>query len=1033
MFIATAPASALGANDWENQAVIARNKLPARSTFWRFDTVEQALSGERDDSPYVKLLNGKWRFQWVSTPAERPTAFHRTDYDDTDWATIPVPSNWELEGHGQPIYTNIVYPFDKNPPFIDGSNGNPVGSYRTRFAIPKGWDGRRVEIGFDGVESAFYLWLNGKPIGYSQGSRTPARFDLTPHLKPDENVLAAQVFRWSDGSYLEDQDFWRLSGIFRDVFLEAAPKERINDFRIITDLDEHYRDATLRIDVECQTLGAGVESVARLYDQQDNLIAESRRGVPVDGGARVQHSMAVTAPSLWTAETPNLYRLVLELVDREARTIETTACDVGFREVEIIDGELRVNGQYVYMNGVNRHEHHPVAGHAVSRESMVKDILLMKQNNINAVRTSHYPNAPLWYALCDKYGLYLIDEANIESHGMGYGPESLAKDPAWKEAHVDRVRRMVERDKNHPSIIIWSLGNEAGNGINFKAAYDWLKQRDTTRPVQYEQAHFDDENTDIRCPMYARIPKITAYAQGKVNGPPDRPLILCEYAHAMGNSVGNLQEYWDTIRSQRHLQGGFIWDWVDQGLKTSTQQGVEYFAYGGDFNDKPNDGNFCFNGLVRADRTPNPSLYEVKKVYQRIRLVPVGEDACRVRLFNDYDFRTLEGVDLNWSLEVEGCLQQEGVVPAPPLGPGESGELALPIETPPIAPGQEAFVTVRFCLSCNTLWGKAGHTLAWEQFPLPGALTLPAEKPGSRPAPILSEDKTSLVVRAGTTRVHFDKASGALVSFIHNDTELLGSPLVANYWRPPTDNDRGANLHEKLRPWRRAAAEAVLTRCEASLNADESISVISEWDLPVGSSKQRCVYCISPGGKVRVELTLSVDPKAPQLPRVGLRFQSAPLDRVTWFGRGPHETYNDRKTGARISRFSSSVGEQVHGYLRPQENGSKTDVRWLAIHSQTGQHGLMLTGDPVMQASVWPYTLEELEEARHPHELPNNPNPTVCLDGAHMGVGGDDSWGSEPLKKYMLPAGEYRFAFTIHPWTYEETSLVQEIGHYKMP
>lgn len=1000
------------ANDWEDPAVIARNKLPARATFFRYDTIEAARTGKPADSPHAISLNGDWRFAWSRVPQERPTEFYKQGFDDSAWATIPVPSNWQLHGYGTPIYTNVTYPFDKNPPYIGGENGNGVGSYRTTFTLPRAWQGKRVEVCFDGVESAFYLWLNGQKVGYSQGSRTPARFDLTPYLQDGENLLAVEVYRWSDGSYLEDQDFWRLSGIFRDVRLEASGPTRINDFQVTTKLNERGEWAVVVEDDYDAQIPAGVTYTLFRGDEVVATCQTDTRGTGRGLGGRTEFE--VESPDLWTAESPNLYRLVVALVNENGQTIEATACDVGFRTVEIIDGELCVNGESVYLYGVNRHEHHPVTGHTVSRESMIEDIRLMKQNNINAVRTSHYPNVPEWYSLCDEYGLYVVDEANIESHGMGYGPESLAKDPAWKEAHVDRVRRMVERDKNHPSIIIWSLGNEAGNGENFMAAYDWVKQRDPSRPVQYEQAHFDARNTDIRCPMYARIPQITAYAEGRMNGEPDRPLILCEYAHAMGNSVGNLKEYWDTIHRYRHLQGGFIWDWVDQGLLTTTDDGVEYYAYGGDFGDKPNDANFCCNGLVRPDRTPNPSLYEVKKVYQRVAFELVEPAPTKVRLTNNYDFKNLAGLLLEWTVEVDGDTKANGTLTAPSVEPGESAIVALPIEPRSLRGGDEAFLTVRLRLDRQTPWAPAGHVIAWEQFEL-DASEPEEERAADLPPPRVTTADGTITVETRHHEVNFDASTGYLTSLkntYRDPVQVLAGPLVANYWRVPTDNDRGAKLHEKLAPWRDAGRNAKLLSCKVADQGDTSVTITASWELPVSNATQQCEYIVSADGAVRVSLTVNADAEAPYLPRVGMQLTAPRFERVAWYGRGPHETYWDRKTGGAVSLYEATIEQQLHEYVRPQENGNKTDVRWLALHTD-GFPSLKITGQPVIEVSVWPYTPDALLAAKHPHELERSDTLTVSIDHHQMGVGGDNSWGAWPLPKYLLPPGEYQCEFTL--------------------
>ncbi|TWT33964.1 Beta-galactosidase [Posidoniimonas corsicana] len=1006
--LALSPACQCLANDWEDQSVISRNKLPAHATFFRFDTADDAKEGRRDDSPYVKLLNGTWKFNLVRTPEERPMDFYAADFDDSGWEDIRVPGDWQTQGFGQPIYTNVTYPFDKNPPKIAGQNGNPVGSYRTTFTMPAEWKGRRVEINFDGVESAFYLWVNGKMVGYSQGSRTPARFDLTPFLQDGENVLAAQVFRWCDGSYLEDQDFWRLSGIFRDVYLEGLPATRIVDFEVTTDLDEEYKNATLKVDADIRAEQPASLELA-LYTLDGELIGqESTSNATAGEELRAEIGMSVSEPALWTAETPNLYRLVLTLKDREGKTLESTAINVGFREVEIRDGVLLVNGKYVYMNGVNRHEHHPVTGHTMSRESMIEDILLMKRHNINAVRTSHYPNVPEWYDLCDEYGLFVVDETNIESHGMGYGRESLAKDPSWGEAHLDRARRMVERDKNYPSIVIWSLGNEAGNGVNFMANYDWIKERDPSRPVQYEQAYWRDRNTDIRCPMYARIHQIVDYATKS----PDRPLILCEYAHAMGNSVGNLPEYWSAIREHRNLQGGFIWDWVDQGLLKKDDDGTEFYAYGGDYGDRPNDANFCCNGLVRPDRVPNPSLYEVKKVYQRISTAAGDQPGVYV-VKNEYDHQSLAPFDLTWTVEVDGKAVQEGRQAAPEAAAGESAEVELPIEPVDAAPGQEAILTVRYVLRDQAPWAPAGHEVAVDQFdlkanPSEAAIELAQHKPRA------NETDDQIVLTSGGVTVAVSKQTGHVDSIAQDGEPLITAPLVPNYWRAPIDNDNGNQMPRRLRDWRRAGRDRELVSCQLGDASNSAVTVECEWKLLDGKATERATYTLDSHGALGVAFALDAQGDLPDIPRVGLRTEvPTSFTAVEWFGRGPHETYWDRKSGAPVGHYAMPTSELIHEYVRPQENGNRTDARWLAMADESGR-GLLIAG-PRFDFSVWPYTQRALQRARHPHELQRGEVLTLNLDYRQMGVGGDDSWGAWPHEQYRMKAGKYELQLKLTP------------------
>lgn len=1010
------------ANDWENEAVFGRNKLPPRATFYRFDTAEAArdatrVNGGRADSPYVLSLNGDWKFHWVATPEERPRDFSEIDFDDSDWGTIPVPSNMEIEGHGRPIYLNERYPYVKNPPMVSGHHGNPVGSYRTKFTVPEKWAGRSVEVCFDGVESAMYLWCNSKKVGYSQGSRTPARFDLSEYLVEGENLLAVEVYRWSDGSYLEDQDFWRLSGIFRDVYLEGIPETHLADIEIETELDDDYEDATLRVVIDSVPT-SGAESMVELYDASGTKIASARNQSGAGNGKwRSTHRLKTDEPELWTAETPNLYRLVVSLVKPGTdEVIEATALNVGFRQVEIKDGVMQVNGKYVYMNGVNRHEHHHLTGHTISRESMIEDIVLMKQNNINAVRTSHYPTCPEFYNLCDEYGLYVVDETNIESHGMGYGPESLAKHESWGPAHLDRAQRMVERDKNHASVVIWSLGNEAGNGVNQMANYDWIKARDPSRPVQYEQAYYKLRNTDIRCPMYDRIDKIVKYAKGEMEGVEvDRPLILCEYAHAMGNSVGNLKEYWEAIREHRALQGGFIWDWVDQGLVKKAEDGTEFFAYGGDYGDEPNDGNFCCNGLVQPDRSPNPHLLEVKKVYQRINTTHDAEQPGVLAVTNAFDHQSLDHLELAWRIEVDGEVVKRGIAALPSLAAGETGEVPLPVVAPPALPGQEAILTVVYQLKDDAPWAPGGHVVAWDQFELTTSDAAMTSTARGEKAEVEKIDK-AFTLSAGETRVQVNRTTGFIESFEFDGDELLLAPIEPCYWRQPTDNDRGNKMPERLGRWKDYAGERRLTDCAVTVNGNGDVVATSTFDCPAGDVTEELVYTLSTSGQLAVGHAVSVAKGLANLPRIGLVTEvPSTLTTATWYGRGPHENMWDRKTGAAIARHSHPAAELIHEYVRPQENGQRCDVRWLALTSTTDR-GLIIEGDPVFEFSVRPYTDEQLEAARHPHEVGRSETLTLHLDHHQMGVGGDTSWGARTYPEYRLAPGDYAYTVTFKPY-----------------
>ncbi len=1037
--------------DWENQYVISRNKERPHATLISYATFEQAQAGNREASPFYMSLNGAWRYRWVDHPDKAPADFFRTSFDASAWETIDVPSNVELEGHGTPIYVNIKYTFKKDPPRVMGEppgeynafhERNPVSSYRKTFTLPPAWKGRRIFINFDGVSSAFYLWINGKSVGYSQGSRTPAEFDITDFVKEGENQAAVKVYRYSDGSYLECQDFWRLSGIFRDVYLWSAPQAHIRDFAVQTDLSSDFRHAVLRLkaDLDCGGTedGARFTCDAYLVDQAGDAVG----GMPLEsakfiGEGEFVLETLIRDPLKWTAETPNLYTLILALEDREGRVQEYLSTAVGFREVVIEGNQLLVNGQPVLIKGTNRHEHDPDRGHVVTREMMIRDIELMKRHNLNTVRTSHYPDVPEWYDLCDHYGLYVIDEANIESHGMGYGDESLAKDPSWMEAHLDRVRRMFERDKNHPCIIVWSIGNEMGDGVNTEACAAWLKENDLQgRPVQSERAG-RATHTDIFCPMYMELWLLDRWSRGQGDKwasswcgeafkwedgeTPDRPLILCEYAHAMGNSVGNFQDYWDVIEKYPALQGGCIWDWVDQGLRREIPggEGVSgfFWAYGGDFGDQPNDGNFCCNGLVSPDRRPNPHLLEVKKVYQNIKVEPVDPGSGIVRVRNGFFFTNLSGFDLSWSLEQDGKVIQLGRLDRLDLAPQGTAEVAVPIEKPDSISDGEFFLFLRFSLPEETAWAPSGHLVAWEQIAVPWqAASGEAPEASSLPPVVLEEDAAAWTVKGEGFSIRFDRATGFLDSWRVKERELIASPLRPNFWRTPLDNDKGNKMPKRCGVWREAGPGCTLASADAVLDENGEAVITARLDVPAGETLCTLVHRVRGDGSVDLAMTVKPEGKLPEIPRVGLQMEiPAELFQVEWFGRGPHESYADRKTGAAVGLYSALVQGLNHPYIEPQETGYRTDVRWARFTDASG-NGIEIAGRPLFCFNAWPFTQEALEKASHPHELARSGRITVNCDLGQMGVGGDDSWGAQPHGKYRLPADRvYEFVFELRP------------------
>lgn len=1022
-------------NDWENPQIFDINKEPAHNTLMVYADKTAALKGTREASSFYQSLNGWWKFHWANKPADRPIDFFHMDFDDSYWAEIEVPSNWQLQGYGIPIYLNHPYPFKKNPPYIQ-HDYNPVGSYRTSFSIPEEWQNRQVFIHFDGVESAFYLWLNGHKVGYSQGSRTPAEFNLTPYLKEADNLLAVEVYRWSDGSYLECQDFWRLSGIFRDVYLFSTPNVHIRDFEIKTELDENYRDALLSIKSKLINYGnqpiEGLSLEVLMIDpnSQTEIHIGSKNNIVFQDEITLTMQKSFPNPSKWSAETPNLYRILLILNDLYGNTLEVESSHFGFREVEIKNGQLLVNGKAILLKGVNRHEHDPYTGHYVTEESMIQDIKIMKTHNINAVRTSHYPNDPQWYDLCDKYGIYLIDEANIESHGMGYHPDvTLGNNPEWKAAHLDRIQRMVERDKNHPSVIIWSMGNEAGDGINFVAASDWIHQRDPSRPVHYERALLKS-HVDIFSPMYMRIQGLKRY----VSKPQTRPLILCEYAHAMGNSLGNLQDYWDVIEAEPLLQGGFIWDWVDQGLWKKTSDGRLFFAYGGDYGDSFNDGSFLINGLIQPDRNPNPSLYEVKKVYQNIKVHPVSLVQGKVQVENKYFFLNLKDFNIAWELLADGKVIQNGNLPALDLAPGKTAEIAIPFQKPSLTPGAEYLLTLKFALAKDHLWAGEGHVLAWDQFVLPiVSPALPQPNFVDIPGLTLNDKDETYVITGQDFQAKIGKTSGALESLTYSGHKLISSPLIPNFWRVPIDNDIGNRMPWRQSVWRRAGADRTVNSVSINQEQNHKISIRFHLTLTAGKSTQIIEYILFGNGEIYILNSFAAEMELPNLPRFGMQMAiPGKFDSLKWYGRGPHESYWDRKTGAALGFYSGSVKQQIHPYIRPQECGNKTDVRWFSLTDTEGA-GILVVGLPHLNMSAWPFTMNDLERATHTFDLRESGAITVNIDYKQMGVGGDNSWGARPHPQYTLPASSYRFCFRLIPLTGKEEAYDSLIKRALLP
>ena len=1220
--------------DWENPAVFRVHKEAPRATSMPFPTQEQAAAKPRLASPWCQLLNGNWKFHHTGNPATKPVGFEAPSFDDSAWKEIPVPSNWQLHGYGAPLYTNIIYPFANNPPTVMGeppqafsnfplANRNQVGSYRHRFTLPENWQGRHTFIVFGGVDSAFYLWINGHKVGYSQDSRTPAEFDLTPYLQAGDNLLAAEVYQYSDGSYLEDQDMFRMSGIFRDVYLWSADALDLRDFQINAGLADDYQTGTLEFSATLANRGAA-EAAAKVTF---TLTAPDGAVIPVPVttvmiAARGEAVQAVRVPAIpgvkpWSAEAPNLYTYQIALADAAGREIAHYQGKTGFRRDEINNGQLLHNGRPILIKGVNRHDHNPRTGHYVTEADMRADLLQMKRANINAVRTSHYPNDAAFPALCDELGFYLISEANIESHGMGYGPQSLAKDPAWFEAHLDRVKNLVERDKNHPSVMMWSLGNEAGDGENFAKCAAWVHQRDPSRLVHYERAE-QASYVDVYSTMYATLDQCAAYCRAEEKKPlaKQRPLIQCEYAHAMGNSMGNLADDWELIRKERLFQGGFIWDWKDQGLvqlkhklgdvedrsanklpvrllgsldpgegifagcavvaqsatldltgpltlvaearlnhpgpspggqpllakgdtayalkiaeagdslelvihaagvwhrvaaklppdaasKFHTYAGVydgktlaviidgrtaasapctapvatnacelavgidteqtarrfhgavrraavypralttaelagnaadpallldfsrdaqkpktqRFLAYGGDFNDRPTDRSFCCNGIVAATLMPSPQFDEVKKVYQNIhtRAVDVTSPKVKIRVHNENFFRGLQPVNASWKLMQDGVAVADGKLDLPDIAPGQSAEVEVATGHTP-DPHGEYFLRVRYDLTADTAWSPAGMPLAWDEIPLPWGHRQPPIPAASATPATFTEDATSIHLKAGGVAAVVDKGRGIVTSVKHQEQEWLVTPLQLNFWRPPTNNDRGAKLDQLLQIWQYAGARATATKVSAAQDGNDVV-ITAELAIPATDSAATVNYRFTGGGQLAIDTEFRPGKGLPVIPRIGYQCQ-IPNRTPTcqWYGLGPHENYVDRRSGAWTTIHNGLVPMMYYRYVDSQESGNRTGIRWATLTNPLGGSSLRVdaTGENLLEMAIYPCAAADITLAMHPTELPPRDFYTLNLDHRQAGLGGTDSWGALALPQYRLqPDRPYHWSFLL--------------------
>ena len=1059
----------------ENEEVISENKLDAHASFTSFTSEKEALG---NTPQFYKSLDGIWKFKWVKNPADRPTTFMNLNEDVSSWGSIKVPANWEVEGFGIPIYVNHQYEFaDYKAPIADDMEFveriypkypgkvpnayNPVGTYVRDFDIDANWKGKELFLHIGAMKSGGFVWLNGQYIGYSQGSKLPAEFNITAAAKPGNNKIAIQIFRWTDGSYLECQDFWRISGIERSVYVYAQPKMRIQDFEVVSTLDGAYKTGVfeLVLNLENHTVKTSKGTVSyKLLDVERKIVASETKSFSSEGSSAyiINFSSTITNAKPWSAEHPHLYTLIIETNDSKGKTLEVTTSKIGFRSVEIKQGLLLVNGQRITLKGVNTQETDPETGHVMSDELILKDIRLWKENNINAVRLSHYPRGRKFYELCDEHGIYVVDEANIESHGMYYGKYSLAKKPSWEKAHVDRMVRMVKRDRNHPSVIIWSMGNEAGNGINFFKGYDEIKKNDRSkRPVQYERSYKDndgntwdmDSNTDIIVPQYPSPATFEAVGKTKT----DRPYIPSEYAHAMGNSTGNFQDYWDIIEQYDNLQGGFIWDWVDQSIWKTNEKGERYYAYGGDFGENmPTDNSFLNNGIVFPDRTPQPALYEVKKAHEFINFKNKGinnNNELRVLIENLYDFTNLDQFDFSAEIKTDGVVLKSIPLETISVEMHTGKLIRIPFGGIQFKENTEYFIEIS--AKTKNIWGllPKGFEVAHEQIALANKYKKAATQITENNPLKLKDSNKTLLISNSNVQLVFDKEKGQITSYIFEGTELLkdGNGPKPNFWRPPTDNDFGNQMQAKNIEWKKASLFMKVSKMSFNLNKDGSVSILVTYALPGVDTTFESQYQVFGNGAVKIDNTLNETNYVGDIPRVGMRMQlQKKYENMTYFGRGPWENYQDRKASAFIDLYQSKVKDQYVPYVRPQENGYKTDVRWAAF-SDNDHSGLLVVADNLKGLGIsalnmpnedfdttsgisysgndtldTEYKIDgipKINASKHTIDIKEQDLVQLNIDLEQRGLGGDDSWYAKPQEKYQIKGqAKHVYGFYLVPF-----------------
>ena len=1023
---------------WKNERIQQISRESMHCSYFVFENTENALKGNWQNSSNYISLNGNLKFKWVENLLKAPVGFQENNYDDSGWDNFRIPATWEVNGYGYPIYVNHQYEFNHlmkpDPPHVPGDY-NPVGSYRKIINIEKEFDGKEVFIHFGAVKSNLTLWVNGKFVGYSEDSKLPAEFNITKFIKEGGNLIAFQVFRWNDGSYLECQDMWRVSGVHRDCYIYARNKVHIRDFKIVTDLDSEYINADLKLDFDIAGEENGYKLNIELFDSEKRSVFTKTYDVN-DVGKSI--SIPVSNPKKWTAETPYLYQALFTLIELNGKVSEVIPVKIGFREVEIIDGKFLINGKAVLVKGVNRHETHPKTGLYISNEVMEQDIKLAKQFNINTIRTCHYPDDEYFYELCDKYGIYVIDEANVESHGMGYNLlRTLANRPSWVDAHVARATRMYDRDKNHPCVITWSLGNEAGNGYNMYNSYLALKNLDSTRPVQYERANNDwgfgfEWNTDIVCPMYPDPKGLLYYADSIIDH--SRPLIMCEYAHAMGNSMGGFKDYWDVIRSRQPvLQGGCIWDMIDQAFYKVNEQGDTIYSYGGDYGPEnvPTDKNFLCNGVFHPDRTPNPHAFEVKYVYQDI-LTRLAGDNYDIEVFNEFFFKNLDNIRLDWNISKEGIIIEKGSINDLDILPQKKKKYSINPKFTPDAQS-EYCLNISYRLKNDEPLLLKDHEIAKDQFVIRPGLKMINEIKPEKELKVIKDDN-SVTISSGKNQFKFDTKNGFLNEYIVNGQDIMekGHFLKPNFWRPPTDNDYGAGLQKKFKAWKEASEKQELKEITVDDSDKKLVKVKAIYYLGKKIDADLIIeYMMNSKGEIEVvqnlktykDKTIAAKTEGNDLlylMKFGLQMVLSPeFEDIKYYGRGPHENYSDRNYSSHLGIFNQKVKDQCFDYVRPQETGNKTDVRWYELTDKAGK-GIRIEANEPLSITARPFLDSDLDEGdnksqKHTREIKARPFTVLSVDHKQMGLGCIDSWGAWPEPPYRLPYQDYSYSFVIRP------------------